>query len=80
MSFRDDRTVTLANFRDNGTGARALDPAQEWKEMKKNPLNSRFARDLRDDLCKFVVIALLLILTIGFASVFMVAHDSMIKA
>ena len=68
------------NFGDNGTGARAPDPAQEWKEMKKNPLNSRFVRDLRDDLGKYVVIALLLILTIGFVSGFMVADGSMIKA
>ena len=48
--------------------------------MKKNPLNSRFVRDLRDDLGKYVVIALLLILTIGFVSGFMVADGSMIKA
>ena len=67
-------------FGDDGTGARAPDPVQEWKEMKKNPLNSRFVRDLRDDLGKYVVIALLLILTIGFVSGFMVADGSMIKA
>ena len=41
--------------------------------MKKNPLNSRFIRDLRDDLGKYVVIALLMIFTIGFVSGFLVA-------
>ena len=48
--------------------------------MKKNPLNSRFVRDLRDDLGKYVVIALLMIFTIGFISGFLVADGSMIKA
>ena len=48
--------------------------------MKKNPLNSRFVRDLRDDLGKYVVIALLLILTIGFVSGLMGAYGSVIKA
>ena len=45
--------------------------------MKKNPLNSRFIRDLRDDLGKYVVIALLMIFTIGFVSGFLVADGSM---
>ena len=40
--------------------------------MKKNPLNNRFLRDLRDDLGKYVVIALLMIFTIGFVSGFLV--------
>ncbi len=48
--------------------------------MKKNPLNSRFIRDLRDDLGKYVVIALLMIFTIGFVSGFLVADGSMAKA
>ena len=48
--------------------------------MKKNPLNNRFVRDLRDDLGKYVVIALLMIFTIGFISGFLVADGSMIKA
>ena len=48
--------------------------------MKKNPLNSRFIRDLRDDLGKYVVIALLMIFTIGFVSGFLVADGSMVKA
>ena len=48
--------------------------------MKRNPLNSRFARDLRDDLGKYAVIALLMIFTIGFISGFLVADGSMIKA
>lgn len=48
--------------------------------MKKNPLNSRFIRDIRDDLGKYVVIALLMIFTIGFVSGFLVADGSMVKA
>ena len=48
--------------------------------MKKNPLNNRFIRDLRDDLGKYVVIALLMIFTIGFVSGFLVADGSMAKA
>ena len=48
--------------------------------MKKNPLNNRFLRDLRDDLGKYVVIALLMIFTIGFVSGFLVADGSMVKA
>ena len=48
--------------------------------MKKNPLNNRFIRDLRDDLGKYVVIALLMIFTIGFVSGFLVADGSMVKA
>ena len=50
------------------------------KNRKKNPLNNRFVRDLRDDLGKYVVIAFLMILTIGFVSGFLVADSSMIKA
>ncbi len=48
--------------------------------MKRNPLNNRFIRDLRDDLGKYLVIALLMIFTIGFVSGFLVADGSMIKA
>ena len=48
--------------------------------MKKNPLNNRFIRDLRDDLGKYVVIALLMIFTIGFVSGFLVADGSMVAA
>ena len=48
--------------------------------MKKNPLNNRFIRDLRDDLGKYVVIALLMIFTIGFVSGFLVADGSMVVA
>lgn len=48
--------------------------------MRKNPLNNRFIRDLRDDLGKYVVIALLMIFTIGFVSGFLVADGSMVKA
>ncbi len=48
--------------------------------MKKNPLNNRFLRDLRDDLGKYVVIALLMIFTIGFVSGFLVADGSMVRA
>ena len=48
--------------------------------MNRNPLNKRFLRDLRDDLGKYVVIALLMIFTIGFISGFLVADGSMVKA
>lgn len=48
--------------------------------MKKNPLNNRFIRDLRGDLGKYVVIALLMIFTIGFVSGFLVADGSMVEA
>ena len=48
--------------------------------MKRNPLNNRFLRDLRDDLGKYVVIALLMIFTIGFVSGFLVADGSMVRA
>ncbi len=46
----------------------------------KNPLHRRFLRELRDDLGKYMVIFLLLVLTIGFVSGFLVADGSMIKA
>ena len=48
--------------------------------MKNNPLNKRFVRDLRGDLGKYLAIALLMTLTIGFISGFLVADGSMIKA
>ena len=48
--------------------------------MNRNPLNKRFLRDLRDDLGKYVVIALLMIFTIGLISGFLVADGSMVKA
>ena len=48
--------------------------------MKKNPLNRRFIRDLRGDPGKYVVIALLMIFTIGFISGFLVADGSMQQA
>ena len=53
---------------------------QRHNSMNKNPLNKRFLRDLRDDLGKYVVIALLMIFTIGFISGFLVADGSMVKA
>ena len=46
----------------------------------KNPLNKRLLRDLRDDLGKYIVIFVLLVLTIGFVSGFLVADNSMILA
>ena len=44
----------------------------------KNPLNKRMLRELRSEMGKYAVIAILLIATIGFVSGFLVAelqHD-----
>lgn len=46
----------------------------------KNPLNKRFLRDLKADFGKYFVIFILLVLTIGFISGFLVADGSMITA
>ena len=46
----------------------------------KNPLNKRLPREFRKDFGKYLVIFLLLVITIGFVSVFLVADGSMIKA
>ena len=46
----------------------------------KNPLNRRFLRELRHDPGKYIVIFLLLTLTIGLVSGFLVADGSMIRA
>ena len=46
----------------------------------KNPLNKRLLRDLKGDAGKYAVIFLLLVLSIGFVSGFLVAGSSMIKA
>ena len=47
---------------------------------KKNPLNKRFLRQLRGDAGKYLVLFLLLTLSIGFVSGFLVAGGSMIRA
>lgn len=46
----------------------------------KNPLNKRLPREFRKDFGKYLVIFLLLVITIGFVSGFLVADGSMIKA
>lgn len=46
----------------------------------KNPLNKRWLRDLKSDIGKYLVIFILLVLTIGFVSGFLVADNSMIIA
>ncbi len=46
----------------------------------RNPLNRRLSRELRDDLGKYIVIFILLVMSIGFVSGFIVAGSSMSKA
>ena len=46
----------------------------------KNPLNKRLFRELKSDIGKYFVIFVLLVLSIGFVSGFLVAGESMIKA
>ncbi len=46
----------------------------------KNPLNKRFARDLKKEIVKYLAIFLFMSLTIGFISGFLIAGDSMKKA
>ncbi len=46
----------------------------------KNPLNKRLFRELTGDIGKYIVIFILLVLSIGFVSGFVVAGESMIKA
>lgn len=46
----------------------------------KNPLNKRLPREIRGDFGKYLVIFLLLVLSIGFISGFLVADNSMIRA
>ncbi|SFC53435.1 ABC transporter permease [Butyrivibrio sp. YAB3001] len=46
----------------------------------KNPLNKRLLKELTGDIGKYIVIFILLVLSIGFVSGFLVAGESMIKA
>ena len=46
----------------------------------RNPLNKRLLRDLKSDIGKYLVMMILLILSIGFVSGFLVAGSSMLKA
>ncbi len=46
----------------------------------RNPLNKRLLREVREDAGKYIVIFLLLFLSIGFVSGFLVAGSSMIKS
>ena len=48
--------------------------------MKRNPLNRRLPRELKNDLGKYAVIFILLAATIGMVSGFLVADNSMLKA
>ena len=50
------------------------------KKRQKNPLHRRFARELRSEAGKYLVIFLLLVFTIGLISGFLVADGSMIIA
>lgn len=50
------------------------------KQKIKNPLRRRFLRDLLGDWKKYLVVALFLILTIGFVSGMYVANESMMTA
>ncbi len=46
----------------------------------RNPLNKRLLRDLKSDIGKYLVMMILLVLSIGFVSGFLVAGSSMLKA
>ena len=46
---------------------------------RKSPLSKRYIRDLKNDFGKYAVIFLLLTLTVGFSSGYIIAGDSMIK-
>ncbi len=46
----------------------------------RNPLNKRLLRDLKSDIGKYLVMMILLVLSIGFVSGFLVAGNSMLKA
>ncbi|MBQ6356026.1 MAG: ABC transporter permease, partial [Solobacterium sp.] len=46
----------------------------------KNPLRKRHLRELRSDAGKYIVIFIILVLSIGFVSGFLVADGSMIRA
>ena len=46
----------------------------------KNPLRKRLPREFKGDIGKYIVILLLLILSMGFVSGFLVADGSMIKS
>jgi putative ABC transport system permease protein len=48
--------------------------------MVRNPLKKRLLRELREGFGKYLVIFLLMTLTIGFVSGFLVADNSMITA
>ena len=50
------------------------------KKSNKNPLIKRILRELSGDWKKYLVVALFLILTIGFVSGMYVANGSMLKA
>ena len=63
---------------------RSRSPRRTWNGKGglrvKNPLNKRMLRELRSEMGKYAVIAILLIATIGFVSGFLVAGSSMIAA
>lgn len=46
----------------------------------KNPLRKRISRELKGEFGKYLVVFLLMVLTIGFVSGFLVADGSMLKA
>ncbi len=49
-------------------------------KKRRNPLNHRLLRELKEELGKYLVIFLLMTLTVGFVSGFLVADNSMIAA
>ena len=48
--------------------------------MRKNPLHKRLLREMKTELGKYIVIFILLVMTIGFVSGFLVADNSMLLA
>ncbi len=46
----------------------------------KNPLRKRISRELKDEFGKYLVVFLMMVLTIGFVSGFLVADGSMLNA
>ena len=57
-----------------------LQEKQIARKRMKNPLRKRLLREVKEDAGKYVVIFILLVLSIGFVSGFLVAGSSMIKA
>ncbi len=68
-----------------GNSNRQKTYSQQYEEITgktsmKNPLNKRLFRDLKSDLGKYVVIFIMMTMSIGFTSGYLVAGDSMLMA